>query len=86
MVQSPYFLNAKFQASSHLLWLHSLVCVGTGQKPERWFSHDAAHLSLHGEKKSAAFDLFLGICNKLSVNEGVPGVLSTERLEPGVGV
>ena len=37
-----YFLNPKFQASSHLLWLHSLVCVGPVRKPERWFSHDAA--------------------------------------------
>ena len=50
-VQSLYFLNPKFQASSHLLQLYSLVCAGPGRKPERWFSHDAAHLfyfcSLH---------------------------------------
>ena len=26
-------LNAKFQASSHLVWLYSLVCVGPGRKP-----------------------------------------------------
>ena len=42
IVQSLYFLNPKFHASSHLLWLYSLVCVGPGQKPERWFSHDKA--------------------------------------------
>ena len=37
IVQSLYFLNPKFQASSHLvwLWLHSLVCVGPGRKPWR---------------------------------------------------
>ena len=35
IVQSLYFLNTKFQASSHLLWLYSLVCVGTGRKPRR---------------------------------------------------
>ena len=29
------FLNPKFQASSHLLWLDSLVWVGPGQKPQR---------------------------------------------------
>ena len=29
------FLNLKFQASSHLLWQYSLVCVGPGQKPCR---------------------------------------------------
>ena len=33
MVQSLYFLNPKFQASSFLLWLQSLVCVGPGRKP-----------------------------------------------------
>ena len=44
IVQSLYYLNPKFQASSHYLWLHSLVCVGPGQKPECWFSHDAAQI------------------------------------------
>ena len=33
IVQFLCFLNQKFQASSHLLWLYSLVCVGTGRKP-----------------------------------------------------
>ena len=33
--QSLFFLNPKFQASSHLLWLHSPVCVGPGRKPLR---------------------------------------------------
>ena len=35
IVQSLYFLNTKFQASSHLLSLHSPVCVGPGRKPRR---------------------------------------------------
>ena len=35
IVQSLYFLNPKFQASSHLLWLYSLVCVRPGRKPRR---------------------------------------------------
>ena len=34
-VQSLYFLNPKFQASSRLLWLCSPVCVGPGRKPRR---------------------------------------------------
>ena len=38
IVQSLYFLNPKFQASSHLLWLYSPVC-------EDQFSHNEAHLS-----------------------------------------
>ena len=33
ILQSPFFLNPKFQASSHLLWLYSPVCSGPGQKP-----------------------------------------------------
>ena len=33
IVQSLYFLNPKFEASSNLLWLYSPVCVGPGQKP-----------------------------------------------------
>ena len=33
IVQSLYFLNTKFQATSHPLWLYSLVCVGPGRKP-----------------------------------------------------
>ena len=39
-----FFLNPKFQASSHLLWLYSLVCVGPGLKPEDRFSHNEAHM------------------------------------------
>ena len=33
IVQSLLYLNPKFQASSHLLWLFSPVCVGPGRKP-----------------------------------------------------
>ena len=33
IVQSLFFLNPKFPASSHLLWLYSLICVGPGLKP-----------------------------------------------------
>ena len=35
IVQSLFFLNPKFQASSHLLWLCSPVSVGPGRKPRR---------------------------------------------------
>ena len=35
IVQSLFFLNTKFQASSHLLWVNSLVCIGPGRKPRR---------------------------------------------------
>ena len=43
--QSLYFLNPKFQASSHILWLYSPVCVGPGRKPRRpVFVHNEAHM------------------------------------------
>ena len=35
IVHSLYYLNPKFQASKHLLWLYSPVCVGPGRKPRR---------------------------------------------------
>ena len=47
IVQSLYFLNPKFQASSHLEWLYSLVCVRPGQNPHFWFSHVGAHIHEH---------------------------------------
>ena len=33
IVESLFFLYPKLQASSHLLWLYSLTCVGPGQNP-----------------------------------------------------
>ena len=45
IVRPFFFLNPKFQASSHFLWLYSLVCVGPDRKPECWFSHDVAYVS-----------------------------------------
>ena len=35
IVQPLYFLNLKFQVSSHLQWLYSPVCVGPDRKPRR---------------------------------------------------
>ena len=35
IVQSLFYLNPKFQASSHLLWVYIQVCVGPGRKPQR---------------------------------------------------
>ena len=35
IVESFFFLNPKFQASSHLLWLYRPVCVRPGRKPQR---------------------------------------------------
>ena len=35
ILQSLYYINLKFQASGHLLWLYSPVCVGPGPKSRR---------------------------------------------------
>ena len=44
-IQCLYFLNLKFQACSHLLWLYSPVCVGPGWTPKDRFSWDTAHVT-----------------------------------------
>ena len=47
LVQSLYYLNPKFQASSHLLWLYSPVCVVPGRKPRRpVFSQGGSNISI----------------------------------------
>ena len=47
IVQFLYYLNPKFQASSHLLWLYSPVCVGPGGKPRSpVFSERGSNISL----------------------------------------
>ena len=49
IVESLYFLNPKFQASSHLLWLYSLVCVGPGRKPRRPIFSQRGSYNKHNE-------------------------------------
>ena len=49
IVQSLYFLNPNFQASCHLLWLYSPVCVGPGRKPRRpVFSERGSYIAIYG--------------------------------------
>ena len=38
IVQILFFLNPKFQDSSHLLWLHGLLCVRPGRKPRSFLA------------------------------------------------
>ena len=44
--QSLFFLNPKFRASRHPLWLHSPVCVGPDRKPEDRFSQNEAQIGV----------------------------------------
>ena len=45
-IDSTIRLLSKSEISSHLLKLYSLVCVRSGQKPKRWFSHNKAHIKV----------------------------------------
>ena len=38
IVQFPFFLDPKYQASSYILRLYSLICVGPGRKSRRQIS------------------------------------------------
>ena len=58
-----YFLNLKFQASSHLLWPHSPVCVGPGWKPRKpVFSQRGPYVNI-----SSLSHLFLLVFHDLSL-------------------
>ena len=49
--------SKKFQASSHLLWLHSPVCVGPGRKPRRpVFSQRGSYKTLEAEVSKEVTD------------------------------
>ena len=59
-----FFLNPKFQASSHLLWLYSPVCVAPGQKPRKpLFSQRGSfkYPSRFGEGFSQGFNLKMSL-------------------------
>ena len=48
IVQFLFYLNTKFQASSHLLLLYSQVCVRPGRKPRRpVFSQQGSYRRFH---------------------------------------
>ena len=47
IVQSLYFLNTKFHASSCLLFLRSPIGIGPVRKPHCWFSHEWAHILIY---------------------------------------
>ena len=56
IVQSLYFLNLKFQASSYLQWLYSLVCVLHGRKPHRqvFSGHCPYHITVQASTQQPA--------------------------------
>ena len=69
IVQSLYFLNPKFHASSHLLWLYSPVCVGPGRKPQRLFFSERG-----------SFFKLKPICHVSCINTWLISCVDQERL------
>ena len=58
--QSLYYLNPKFQDSSHLVWLYSLACVGPGRKPRR------PVFSQRGSFDTGITEMFMKLFTKLN--------------------
>ena len=58
IVQSLYFLNPKFQASSHLLWLYSSVCMGPGRKPRRPVFSQRGSYSINANRPGGLFHFY----------------------------
>ena len=68
IVQFLIYLNPKFQASSHLLWLYSPVCVGPGRKPRRpLFSQRGSYMSENQitQRKKQTITLLVWAINRL---------------------
>ena len=63
IVQSLYFLNPKFQASSTLLELYSPVCVGPGRKPQRPVFSERG--STNAEQKLLETEFLIANCSQL---------------------
>ena len=59
IVQSLCFLNPKFQVSSHLLWLYSLVCVGPRRKPRRPVFSQRGSIDNGSQRKHTVISRFI---------------------------
>ena len=60
--QTLFYLNPKFQVSSHLLWLCSPVCVGPGRKSRRPVFSQRGSYHLDNEHQRGAFQSDLPLC------------------------
>ena len=58
IIQSLFFLNLNFQASSYLLWLYRPVCVRP-ENPEDQFSHVTAHSFKEKKIKNSMNNIFI---------------------------
>ena len=83
IVQFPFYLNPKFQASSSFLCFYRPICVGPVRKPHCWFSHEAAHF-LHCFTAMGSFNKWrqIRIQNKQPMDpDWFPRQRSTDRFQ-----
>ena len=58
IIQSLFFLNTEFQASSHLLWLYSPISEGPGQKTRRPIcSHRGSNVSAEHQSEHSTMQM-----------------------------
>ena len=75
IVKYLFFINLKFQASSHLLWLYRQFCVGN---TEDWFSCDIAQIYEHVMRKP-----FFCICENKDADQLISAfVFATRIVQP----
>ena len=65
--RSLFFLNPKFQASNHVLWMYSPVCLGPGRKPRRPFFSQRGSYCLITCNLSERFEIKCTVCISFSV-------------------
>ena len=88
IVQSLFYLDMKFQGSSHLLRLYSLVCVRPGRKPRRPVFSERGSFALHEHihARKASTENQIRNCTShmsLIVRKPVFGVSDKVRHKPG---
>ena len=75
IVHFLFYLYLKFQASCHLLWLYSPVCVGPGRKPRR-----------PGFSQQGSFNFSLFFCLHKTrytdkIHDNISNMLNVEHLQ-----
>ena len=76
IVQYFIFLNSKFQASSHLQRLYSLVCVRPGQNPNCWFLTPGLKcLYLNSLCRFYSIHSQFCVFNQTNTNKGLGGLI-----------
>ena len=83
IVQSLYFLNPKIQASSHLLLLYSLVCIGPGQKTPKTGFLRTRHILFYSKvyKTEVLLPTLQSVARRLGQGEIYEGIaLDTDPL------